>query len=97
MGAGGRRILSSRNGRDPDLDRRGIAEATLSGREAVDRCDSGQARVRGQHDPSQTATRRGRGPTERTSPETAGREIPGPAGLYLEAINRATEGRVVVH
>ena len=62
------------HGRDPQSDRRGIAEATLSRRSTVHRRHRGATRVRGPNDSSKTATHEDQGPTERPHPETARRE-----------------------
>ena len=62
------------HGRDPQSDRPGIAEATLSRRSTVHRRHRGATRVRGPNDSSKTATHEDQGPTERPHPETARRE-----------------------
>ena len=62
------------HGRDPQSDRPGIAEATLSRRSTVHRRHRGATRVRGPNDSSKTATHADQGPTERPHPETARRE-----------------------
>jgi len=62
------------HGRDPQSDRPGIAEATLSRRSTVLRRHRGATRVRGPNDSSKTATHEDQGPTERPHPETARRE-----------------------
>src|SRR5262245_48728504 len=68
-----RRRTLRMHGRDPAIDRPEIAEAALSRRSAVHGRHRGAIWVRGQHDSSQAATRRGARPTERADLETAAR------------------------
>src|SRR5215470_11459892 len=84
------------HGREPQSDRPGIAEATLSRRSTVHRRHRGATRVRGPNDSSKTATQRirvrPRGPIPRRRAESIGIDW-SPATAYAVGL-MATDGNL---